>query len=274
MISNKDIDAHLAGVLELKKLPVYVDCFDENYKRINKSKSNSKTLKDVTARSNKAGYYCLLGEDIVLQFMIDKLNLTNGHCMEFGARTGIAGSNILYLCKNGYTGLMIEASDRYFKVLKKNMAKYPNVICDKRFITCEENTVDDILEEHKFPTDMDLISIDIDSNDYWVWKSMKKYKPKIVIIEFNPSFKESFTIEYNPKFKWKKDYHYGATAPALYKLGLEKGYDLVYIFPYNLVFIDKDVNNGTFEALDIQKVDFYWRKDQPSSRKDIKRVNI
>ena len=51
------------------------------------------------------------------------------------------------------------------------------------------NSLDDLLKQTDIPNDFDILSIDIDTYDYQVWKSLKVYKSKIVIIEINSSVK-------------------------------------------------------------------------------------
>jgi len=79
--------------------------------------------------------------------------------------------------------------------------------------------------------EIDLLSIDIDGNDYWIWKAIK-CKPRVVVIEYNASFgHRSITIPYDPNFKWTPasdiSFYHGASLKALTKLGEEKGYVLV-----------------------------------------------
>lgn len=97
------------------------------------------------------------------------------------------------------------------------------------FITVEN--IRSLLPEH-----IDLLSIDIDGNDYWVWKEIQ-HTPKMVIIEFNPTLDGSFVYPYDKNFVWKGDNNYGSSKLALIELGIEKGYSKYEITGDNLVFI-------------------------------------
>lgn len=79
------------------------------------------------------------------------------------------------------------------------------------------------------PKSFDLLSIDIDFNDYWVWKSIVDYSPRVVVIEFNSSIppNESKVVPYDPNAQWDGTNFFGASLLALKHLGLEKGYTLV-----------------------------------------------
>lgn len=93
-----------------------------------------------------------------------------------------------------------------------------------------------------------VLSIDIDGNDYWIWKAIKA-KPDIVCIEYNSSFGlDPLTIPYDPNFQWREFGHwfYGASLGALHKLGNEKGYQLVGCDSSgnNAFFILRDLGRG------------------------------
>jgi hypothetical protein len=89
------------------------------------------------------------------------------------------------------------------------------------------------IEELEIPESLDILSIDIDGNDYWIWKSINNINPRIVVIEYNASFgmRRSVTVPYEPDFnrfkKHKSGYYHGASLEALTKLGKEKGYSLI-----------------------------------------------
>lgn len=80
--------------------------------------------------------------------------------------------------------------------------------------------------------EIDLLSIDIDGNDYWVWKAMTAIRPRVVVIEYNSSFgpDRSVTVAYDPSFrryeKHPSGLYYGASLQALNKLAAQKGYFL------------------------------------------------
>ena len=273
MISRADFDKMLVNVLGINALPKYVTRYDENYRIIKLSPQFKKEYDKVREVFNQAiidkGFYAQRGEDIVIKHMFDTLGINDGCCMEFGARDGVVGSNTFWFCKNwGFKGLMVEGDPKYYPELLETAKAHPNIIPEKLYIDCKDNTIDSVLAKHDFPVDLDLLSIDIDSNDYWVWKSVVQFRPKVVVIEFNPNYKESLTIEYQENLRWRQTSYYGATAPALYKLGQEKGYDLIYNAPYNLIFIDSKIDHP-FEKLDIAKVNYYFRKDMRDKRQMI-----
>ena len=113
----------------------------------------------------------------------------------------------------------------------------------QEFITAEN--INEVLTKYQAPSDLDLFSLDVDGNDYWIWKALE-YRPRVVIIEYNPNMlaHESKTIKYDSFFSWGKNgctKYYGASLLALKKLGDEKDYTLVYANGVNAFFVESDL---------------------------------
>ena len=98
------------------------------------------------------------------------------------------------------------------------------------------DTLDKILKQTESPVDFDLLSIDIDGNDYSAWESIKHYSPKVVIIEFNPS------IPRDIEFVQKRDIslNHGNSLLSLIKLGKMKGYEIIATTLCNGFFVRKE----------------------------------
>ena len=93
--------------------------------------------------------------------------------------------------------------------------------------------MDQILSHTPIPCDFDLLSIDIDGNDYHVWQAMSQYTPKTLVIEFNP------TIPTHIRFVQPADpsINQGASLLSLVELAREKDYELVSVLPCNAFFV-------------------------------------
>lgn len=175
------------------------------------------------------------GEDGVLQKIFDVIGTTNKYYVEFGAGKGHYGSNTKYFReKFGWTGLLLEGSCT------------PNATINlhRAFITAEN--ICDLFRQHNVPQEFDLISIDIDGNDFYVWNALSQYyKPRVVIIESNFFFNhdEDKVMAYDANHLWDGTEYSGASSRALYNLGRKLGYTLVYheSTGVNLFFIRDDV---------------------------------
>jgi hypothetical protein len=175
------------------------------------------------------------GEDGVLLRIFEKIGIRHRYFVEFGAWDGLFLSNTANLRLNhGWSGLLLEGSDRA-----------DGKLVQRAHVDAEN--VEALFREHGVPRDFDLLSIDIDGNDYWVWKAIEAFKPRVVVVEYNIFFlpKTAKTMAYDVNHAWDCDvfglYH-GASLAALGKLGREKGYVLAYTEPYcpNAIFVRQD----------------------------------
>ena len=108
--------------------------------------------------------------------------------------------------------------------------------CQRGFVSFDPpETLDERLTQTKIPKDFDLLSIDIDGNDYHVWAACTRYRPRVVVIEFNPTIADD--VDYvQPR---DKSVQRGCSAAALIRLGETKGYKAVAITSNNVIFVDE-----------------------------------
>jgi len=201
------------------------------------------------------------GEDGINHEIFRRIGVDKGTFVEFGAWNGVRYANSFALLRRGWSGLYIEADPEKFKELVENMKPYPGVECQCRFVRTEgEDSLDQILQGTQLPKDFDFLCIDIDSVDYWIWKSVEVYRPKVVVMEYNPHYAphESMTLPPDAR-PWEElgAEGYGASAAALTRLGKAKGYTLVaYTRKLNLFFVRDDLAKGRFDTLDVTRVPY------------------
>lgn len=173
------------------------------------------------------------GEDGILEFIFLKIGTTNKFSVEFGVGDGFECNTIFFLEKKGWNGLMMDyGSDQNIQlkgVMKKawsnkNLGIVDNIKKDVKFLkkilnrskrstqfqrdiknerVTAEN-IQNLFKKYNVPESFDLLSIDIDYNDYWVWKAITDYSPRVVVIEFNSSIppNESRVVPYDPDAYW------------------------------------------------------------------------
>lgn len=181
------------------------------------------------------------GEDGILKRLFEIIGFSSKFAVEFGGWDGIYLSNIRNLIiEQNFSAIFIEGDTLKAKDLINNYKQYPNVICVEAYVGFKENTrLDDILLANNAPTPIDIISIDIDGYDYHVWDSLQKYKPRVIIIEYNPTIPND--IVFIPPYS--EHILKGASATALVALGRKKGYSLVAVTQTNLIFIIEEEYN-------------------------------
>ncbi len=197
-----------------------------------KPKSNPVTLADYEEK-----IYSQNGEDGVIMRLIELYRI-NGkkEITEIGIEDGreCNSRNLIY---KGWSARLIECAPIYVKLAKKLYKKYPVKVIEA-FVNAEN--------VNNFIGDPDILSIDIDGMDYWVWKAVKS-RPKLVIIEYNSNYgyEKEKIVPYEPDFnRFRVDSTgktFGASYQSYKKLGEEKGYELVYrdSTETNLFFIKK-----------------------------------
>jgi len=95
------------------------------------------------------------------------------------------------------------------------------------FINAEN--IEALFEEMAVPKEFDLLSIDIDGNDYWVWRAIAQYHPRVVAIEYNAMFPAhlKYVVKYDSNKVYAITSYFGASLKSLEILGAKKGYKLV-----------------------------------------------
>jgi hypothetical protein len=176
------------------------------------------------------------GEDGIVEEIFHRIGTTPGKsAVEFGVEDG-SECNTRLLKDQGWSVLQMDGQHH-----EKSEVKEEFILPDN---------INKLFKKYKVPYDLDLLCIDIDSNDYWVWKSISTdYKPRLVIMEYNATISpsESKSVAYDPDMSWDKTNYFGASLLALYRLGKSKGYELVYCNDngVNAFFVRADLMNSS-----------------------------
>lgn len=155
------------------------------------------------------------GEDGIINAIFRKIGTTNRFYVEFGVENGME-CNTRYLKETkNWEGLMMDGREN------------PGTEIKQAFITAEN--IQELFRKYAVPARFDLLSIDLDLNDYWIWKAIEDYRPRVVIIEYNSTLplSQSKVVAYEASAMWDGSNYFGASLGALIKLGKEKGYTLV-----------------------------------------------
>lgn len=179
------------------------------------------------------------GEDGILEEILHRISVVHPldrWCVELGAWDGVHLSNTCHLIRSrSYSAVLIEADPARYRELRQNHPDSRVLALLRRVELDGPNRLGSVLAETPLPADFDVLSIDIDGADYWVFRSLQRFRPKVVIIEFNP------TIPNAVHFVQARDLtvHQGSSARALVTLARRKGYALVAATPCNLILVDR-----------------------------------
>ncbi len=216
------------------------------------------------------------GEDGIISYLVNNVDIENNFFIEFGVENYLESNTRFLLKKFNWSGLIIDSSQKNIDYIKKDKIYWQhniNALCE--FVSREN--INKIFLENVSQKNIGLLSIDIDGNDYWVWKAITTIDPSIVVIEYNSILGNSknYTVPYSKNFERNKAHYsnlyYGASLPALVKLGKEKGYALVTCNSAgnNAFFVKKNLLNDKVKELSIKEA-FQERKFRESRGKNNK----
>lgn len=189
-------------------------------------------------------------EDGIIQEIFRRIGATNRAFVEFGVEAGTE-CNTVKLLVDGWNGLWIEAGASHAANIREGFAPF---VTEKRLTVLESRVtaenINDLLRQGGLNGEFDLLAIDIDYNDYWVWKAIDAVSPRVVAIEYNATLRPplSLTVPYDPNGAWDGTNFYGASLEALVRLGTQKGYHLVgcSIAGVNAFFVRADLCGDKF----------------------------
>ena len=183
-------------------------------------------------RGNLTSQY---GEDGVIEKVFSLLGATNKYCVEFGAWDGQLYSNVYNLLTNrGWSGTLIEGNAGKFSDLQRTYAGRSDLKLVNRLVDLGANRLDEILAAANAPATPDLMSIDVDGMDWHIWRSLARFRPRVVIVEFNPSIPNDVLFVQDENFS----FNHGCSLRALVALAKEKRYELAVTTDRNAFFIE------------------------------------
>ena len=184
--------------------------------------------------------HSLDGEAGVLAHVLSRLPDQNKWVIEFGACDGLQFSNSAHLItEQGYSAVLIEPDGAQYDMLMENMKRYPNVTCLKEFVgTQGPQRLDAILTRTTAPNNPDLMIVDVDNNDYHIFKAVESYSPKVLMIEINSTLlpDQKKVAEYDAPFVFGK---HGSSIFSMTELAEAKGYSLICNISCNAVYVQE-----------------------------------
>lgn len=191
-------------------------------------------------------------EDGILAEVLRRLRIgpSAGVFVEIGASSGLE-NNTQLLLRQGFSGVWIEAAGASVEKMRKLFAEYlasGQLMVQPLFVTAEN--VDAAVAGPLAGRPVAVLSVDVDGNDYWLWKAVTSIEPSVVIIEYNGKFPPPLAIvqRYRADHAWKGTDYFGASLSAMAKLGDAKGYCLVgcNITGSNAFFVRTDLVGDHF----------------------------
>ena len=189
--------------------------------------------------------YCQNDEDGIIAEIFRRIGTESRTFVEFGVETGVECNSVKLLVE-GWRGLWIESNATSAGAIRREFAPFiaaGKLVLQESLVTAEN--INALIGQGGFSGEIDLLGIDIDGNDYWVWKAIDVVNPRVVAIEYNATLRPpmAVVVPYRADAQWDGSNHYGASLEALVRLATAKNYRLVgcSIAGVNAFFVRADL---------------------------------
>lgn len=222
--------------------------------------------------------YSQAGEDGILHYLFSVIGTTDRRAVELCAGAGSECISANLILHHGWHALLVDGSEDNVRRGREFFAGHPDTRINGPLFArawVDRASVDSLLLHHGFSGQVDLLTLDLDGVDYWIWEALTAISPRVVVIEYNATMSaESVTVPYRSDFRarWiplqpapgasreaaarvdlfsRYAVYHGASLPALVKLARRKGYRLVGVNStgYNAFFLREDVGAGQFQEV-------------------------
>jgi hypothetical protein len=200
------------------------------------------------------------GEDGILLYIFSLIGTTNKRCIEMCAADGLQCNTANLIINHGWDGLLFDGrgelvrrGQKFYASCADTFTWPPKLV--HAWITAEN--VNLLIRENGFAGDIDLLSLDMDGIDYWIWKVIDCVNPRVIVLEYNNALGPdvSATIPNKADFRVEiEDGHmnyFGASLSAFVKLGKQKGYRLVGCerYGFNAFFVRDGVSEDVLPEI-------------------------
>jgi hypothetical protein len=193
----------------------------------------------------QSGFSSFGEEQLINRYVAELLPAEHSRTLvDIGAGDGRTGSNTLALFKSGWTGVGVEWDGRKMRKLARVYEQLPGASACRLRVT-PENVVP-LLEAYGIESSFGLLSVDIDSYDYWVLDAvLESYRPRVVVTEINEKIPPPirFRVKYDPDFR-SREHFYGYSISCLEELCARRGYALIDLEYNNAFLAPKELAGG------------------------------
>jgi hypothetical protein len=200
------------------------------------------------------------GEDGIIQRLISCIPIKNKTFIEFGVEDFFESNCRFLLMKDNWAGFVIDGSSSNISRLKSSYFYWKHDLKAIDAFVTREN-INDLLATSEFEEDLGLLSIDIDGNDYYIFKAITSFRPRLLILEYNAIFGHTrkISIPYEANFcrtnKHYSNLYFGASLAAITHIAMTKGYSLVGTGSAgcNAFFVRNDLLNDHVQVLSVEE---------------------
>jgi hypothetical protein len=214
--------------------------------------------------------YSEFEEDGMILYVLAMIGFKSKKVVEMCCGTGRESMSTNLILHHGFDGYLFDGDSDNIRLAqdffrsRKDCLLYSPII-KHSWITADN--VNDLLVDAGCAGEVDVFSLDMDGNDYWIWRAIKVIQPRLLVCETHNVIPTdlSLTIEYRPDFRCysnghEQDYR-SVSLLAMVKLCKEKGYRLIgaHRHGFNVFFLRQDEDTKFFPEISVEEVhQNYW----------------
>ncbi len=205
--------------------------------------------------------YSQFEEDGILLYVFAAIGVEHKTFIDIGSGAGINSNCANFAVNFGWNGLFMDGNPENIEKGRKYYANNPDTtLYPPTFVQAfiQRENINELIRDNDFAGGgVDLVSIDIDGNDYWIWDALTVVEPRVVIIETHIEFgMDSIVVPYDKDYSYPgkhPDYH-GASPVAMEKLARKKGYRLVGAnkYGFNTIYVKNGIGEDILPAVSVE----------------------
>jgi hypothetical protein len=221
-------------------------------------------------------FYSQSGEDGIIQLILAATGTKTRRTVEVCAGDGIECNSANLIVNHGWTGLLVDGGEELVTKGKRfyedgGQTWYWPPVLKQAWVT--RDNINQLITDAGFAGEADVLTVDLDGMDYWVWEALDCVQSRVVIVEYNSGLgpDDALTVPYSESFQWQKGTQYlGASLAAMIKLGRSKGYRFVgtNLYGFNAFFVREDLAQETLPEADPRDGFFHAAPQYSMSRVD------
>ncbi len=205
-------------------------------------------------------------EDGILLYIFTIIGCTTKKSVEICAGNGIECNTANLIINHGWHALLVDGNETLVKGGVEFYKRNPHTfVYPPTFVHSwvTRGNVNEVIDKNGFEGEIDLLSIDMDGVDYWIWSAINSIEPRVVVVEYQDIIgpDKALTVPYSDNFN---GYAHpttlgmpnfcGASLPAFVKIAKEKGYRLVGCnrYGYNAFFIKNPLGEKEIPQINIK----------------------
>lgn len=205
--------------------------------------------------------YSQFEEDGILLLIFALIGEKSRNVVEVCCGDGRQSMSANLIINHGWRGLLFEGDASLVRAARSFYAARPECVLNQptirqAWITAEG--INGLIAAEGYAGEVDLLSLDIDGNDYWVWKALDAISPRVCVFETHNIIPSSLslTVPYDPQFKNRVPEFHSASLLAMTKLSRAKGYRLIggHRLGFNAFFMRDDVGRDVFPEVPVEAV--------------------